>query len=107
VQDVADGTIVGLSPRDLDKESVPILVEDLFTLVEDSGRPNLYLDLSEIHQIASVVLGKLLALDKKLHEHGGRLILLHTDPFVYRLFQSTRLTDVLDIRPVETAGASV
>ena len=105
VQDVEDGTVVKLMPRDLDKEAVPVLVDDLHEVVQESGRPNLYLDLAEIHVLASVVLGKMLALDKKLREHGGRLILMHIDPFVYRMFQATRLTDVLDIRRAETAGS--
>ena len=105
VRDADDGSIVKLMPRDLDKETIPVLVEDLFELVQESGQPNLYLDLSDVHLLASVVLGKMLALDKKLRKHAGRLILLHIDPFVYRLFQATRRTEVLDIRQAEAAGS--
>ena len=43
-----DGTLVKLLPRDLDKETVPVLVEDLYELAQESGQPNLYLDLGEI-----------------------------------------------------------
>lgn len=105
VQDVADGTVAKLMPRDLNKETIPVLVEDLYELVQESGRPNLYLDLAEIRVLASVILGKMLALDKSLREHGGRLVLLHLDPLVYRMFQATRLTDVLDIRQAEPSGS--
>ena len=105
VRDVQDGTLVTLTNRDLDKDTVPVLVEDLFELVQESGQPNLYLDLSEIRLIASLVLGKMVALDLKLRSHGGRLILVHVDSFVYRMFQATRLTDVLDVRKAETAEA--
>jgi anti-anti-sigma factor len=104
VKDVDGGTLVKLTARDLDKETVPVLVEDLFELVQESGRPNLYLDLIEVRLIASVVLGKMLSLDTKLRAHGGRLILTSVDPFVYRMFQATRLTDVLDVRKAETVG---
>jgi anti-anti-sigma factor len=105
VRDMHDGTLVTLTARDLDKETVPVLVEDLYELASESGQPNLYLDLAAIHQFASVVLGKLLALDTKLREHGGRLVLLNLDPFVYQQFQITRIIDVLDVRQAETAGS--
>jgi anti-anti-sigma factor len=104
VRDVEDGTVVTLLPRDLDIETVPVLVEDLFELVQESGRPMLYLDLGAIRQLASVVTGKLLSLDAKLRQHGGRLILLQIEPLIYRMFQATRLTDVLDIRPAEAVA---
>ncbi len=105
VRDVEDGTLVQLSERDLNKETIPVLVDELFELVSESGQPNLYLDLGDIHLIASVVFGKMLSLDKKLRAHGGRLVLLNLDAFVYRMFQATRLTDVLDVRLAETAGS--
>ena len=105
VRDMQDGTLVTLTARDLDKETVPVLVDDLYELVSESGQPNLYLDLAGIHQLASVVLGKMLALDTRLRQHGGRLVLLNLDPFVYQQFQLTRIIDVLDIRQAETAGS--
>jgi anti-anti-sigma factor len=100
-----DGTLVKLTNRDLTKDTVPVLVEDLFELVQENGHPNLYLDLGSIHVIASVVLGKMLSLDMKLRQHGGRLVLVNIDPGIYQTFQSTRLTEVLEIRPAETADA--
>jgi anti-anti-sigma factor len=105
VRDVDDGTLVKLAARDLDKETVPVLVEDLLELALESGRPNIYLDFSDIQVLASVVLGKLLSLDAKLHEHGGRVIMLHLDRHLYSICQATRLTDVLDIRPDALVGS--
>ena len=68
VRDLDDGTVVKLTNRDLDNESVPGLTDELFELVRESGRSNLYLDLSAIRRIASVVMGKMLALRK---DHPG------------------------------------
>ena len=105
VRDFEDGSLVKLTNRDLDKETIPVIVDELLELVLESGRPNLFLDLSGIRQVASVVLGKMVALDAKLRTHGGRLILIHLDAFTYSLFQAGHLTDVLDIRKAETAGS--
>lgn len=103
VRDLEDGTLVKLSNRDLSKETLPVLVEDLIELVMESGRPNLYLDLENIRLMASVVLGKMVALNTQLGGRGGRLILVNVDPSVYQQFQATRLTEVLDVRRAEPA----
>jgi anti-anti-sigma factor len=107
VRDIDDGTLVKLTSRDLEKETIPVLVDDLFELVQESGQPNLYLDLGGIRVMASIVLGKLLSLDLKLRAQGGRLILTDLDPFLYQMFQATRLTDIVDVRPVTTTGYAV
>jgi anti-anti-sigma factor len=99
VRDVEDGILVKLSPRDLGADTISVMVDELIVLAMESGRPNLYLDFSNVQTLASIMLGKLLALDNQLRAHGGRLILVHVDRQVYRMCQATRLTDVLDIRP--------
>jgi anti-anti-sigma factor len=101
VRDIDDGTLIMMTQRDLDMETVPLLVEDLFEIVQESGQPNLYLDFSKVQLIASVVIGKMIAVNEKLREHGGRLIVLGLDPVHYEMFQATRLTDMLDIRRPE------
>ena len=98
VKDLEDGTLVELTQRDLDPESVAILVDDLCELVLESGRPNLYLDFARVQMLASVVIGKMISLDKKLHLHGGKLILGNIDSELYRFLQIARITDVLDVR---------
>ncbi|MBI2803875.1 MAG: STAS domain-containing protein [Planctomycetes bacterium] len=98
VLDTPDGTRITLTNRDLDPETAAVLVDDLLEVVLESGRPNLYLDFSEIRQLSSVVMGKLLALNTQLREHGGRLILLRLHPMVLEAFRVARLTEVLDIR---------
>jgi anti-anti-sigma factor len=98
VRDVDDGTRVKLTPRDLDMGTVPVMVDELVELVRESGRPNLYLDFSDIHVLTSVVLGNLLSLDTKLRKHGGRVVMLHVDSHLHGICEATRLTEVLDIR---------
>jgi anti-anti-sigma factor len=105
VRDMDDGTLVKLTNRDLDKETIPVLVDELFEIVQESGRPALYLDFGAIRLLPSLVLGKMISLDAKLREHGCRLILTNVDPLVYETFQATRLAEVLDIRPEEVIGS--
>ena len=97
--------LIRLTNRDLDSETIPVLVDDLIEVVLESGHPNLYLDFSQIRMLASAILGKMLSLDTRLREHGGRLIVVNLDPQLYETFQATRLTEVLDVRPDAVAGS--
>ncbi len=103
VRDMEDGTRVRLSARDLDPESISVLVEDLFELAQESGQPHLYLDFAEIRQVASVVMGKLLALHARLREHGGRVILQSLNPLPYETLQAARLTEILEVHMKEAS----
>ena len=105
VRDTEDGTLVKLTQRDLDKDTVAVLGDELFELARESGRPNLYLDLGGIRLMDSVVVGKALSLDTKLRKHGGRLILVNIDPFIFQIFHVARLTEILDIRKAEATGS--
>lgn len=98
VRDDDDGTLIVLTDRDLDMATLPVLVDDLFEIVQESGKPNLYLDFSKVQMIVSVVLGKLIAMHEKLREHAGRLVVVGLDPVHYAIFEATRLTEMLDIR---------
>src|ERR1044071_1145210 len=73
VRDMVDGTLVTLSNRDLSRDTVPLLVDELFELVQESGRANLYLDFGSVGLVPSLTIGKLVALSAKLQQHGGRL----------------------------------
>jgi anti-anti-sigma factor len=98
VEHVDDGLTVTLSQQELDSKAVWILVDELFELAQESGKPNLYVDFGNVRRIASVVFGKLITLDKRLREVDCRLILCNVDAFVYESFRSVRLTENLDIR---------
>jgi anti-anti-sigma factor len=101
VRDTDDGTLIVMTDRDLDMATLPVLVDDLFEIVQESGKPNLYLDFSKVQMIVSVMLGKLIAVHEKLRENGGRLILIGLEPAHYAIFEATRLTRILEIRRAE------
>jgi anti-anti-sigma regulatory factor len=74
VQDVADGTAVRLTYRDLDVQTLSIWIDELVELARESDRPTLYLDFEKVQVLTSVVLGKLFVLDRRLREIGGGLV---------------------------------
>ncbi|MBM3995055.1 MAG: hypothetical protein FJ303_13005 [Planctomycetes bacterium] len=107
VRDVADGTIVALRNRDLASDTVADLIDDLFALVQESGRPNLYLDFSAIGLVGEIVLEKVVVLDGQLRERGGKLTLLKLNASLYEMFEANNLTAVLDLRQADAAETLV
>lgn len=102
VRGLEDGTLVRLTQRDLNAETMTQLVDDLFEVVQESGRPNLSLDFAEVRILASVTVGKLMALNTRLQEHGGRLTLMNLEPVMVQTLQAVNLTDVFDIHAKST-----
>ena len=98
VLDTDDGTRVILTRRDIDPETAAVLVDDLLEVFLESGKPNLYLDFTEIRQVSSVIMGKLLALNDQLRSHAGRLVLQGMNAMVLEAFKTVRLDETLDIR---------
>jgi len=88
VQRVDDGILVKLSHQDLDLPSLTVLAEELFDLALESSGTVLYLDFAEVDCLASLVVGKLYALDRRLHEVGGRLVLCNLNPGIEELLQA-------------------
>jgi anti-anti-sigma regulatory factor len=91
VRDVAEGTVVTLTNRDLNEENAPVLAEDLHALVLESGQPNLYLDFANIGLIDRPVFDKVVALDEHLRANGCRTILLNLNAGLTRMFEATGL----------------
>ena len=56
VQDVADGTVVPITHRDLDVETLSIMAEELCELAHENNLPKLYLDFQKVTSLTSVAL---------------------------------------------------
>jgi hypothetical protein len=46
----------------------------------------------------SVIIGKVIALNTKLGERRGRVIVINLDPAVHETFRAARVGDVLDLQ---------
>jgi len=90
VQDFDDRIVVKYTARDLDEGTAAQLTDELTELAMESGRPALHLDLSTVYSLPSLVLGRLFALDRRLHAIGCRLVLCNLSPLLGEVLQVVR-----------------
>ena len=88
----------------LDGESIQILGEQLFDLVDNQGNRKLLLDFEKVVFVSSAALGKFITLNKKVNAAGGRLILCNIDPQIYEVFEITKLNKLFNIQKEEQAA---
>ena len=95
VQEIENGTLIRFTQRELDVETAAVLIDELTAFALEGGRLPVYLDLGLVRFLPSLVIGKLLALDHRLHALRSRLYLCNLDPFVVELLQVVRWPDAL------------
>ena len=105
VSDLDHGTVVRLRNRDLGLETVPVLVDELLVLVQESGKPNLYLDFADIGLVSDEAMSKLGELNDNLRKQGSQLILLNLNSTLRNMVETMRPTNAFDVRAVDAAGA--
>jgi anti-sigma B factor antagonist len=99
VEDIGDVTVVSFTDKKiLDEQNIQVIGEQLFGLVDDSGRTKLLLNFSNVEYMSSAALGKLITLNKKIQAAGGKLVLCSIDPQIREVFEITRLDKVFVIR---------
>jgi len=96
VFDRAEGRAATRLSGDLDIVSSDDVKRDLAQLV-DSGHVALALDLSDVGFVDSSGLGVLVAIHRHAESSGGSLVLRSVPPQVQRLFEITRLADLLTV----------
>jgi anti-anti-sigma regulatory factor len=89
-------TVARFADRSLCGSNVEAVGEELLRLV---SWPRLWLDFAVVEEVSAAMLGKLASLHLKVRAAGGALTLANLSPWVYTLFEITRLTTVLDVRP--------
>ena len=105
VEDIGDVTVVSFTDRKiLDEQNIQIIGEQLFGLVDESGRKKLLLNFGNVEYLSSAALGKLITLNKKLQQAGGRLILCNIDAQIYEVFEITKLNKLFSIHKEEQAA---
>jgi anti-sigma B factor antagonist len=101
-EEIGDVTVVSFMDRKiLDEPNIQIIGDQLFSLVDDSGRKKLLLNFGNVEYMSSAALGKLITLDRKLKAAGGRLVLCNIDPQIREVFEITKLDTVFIIREDE------
>ncbi len=85
----------------LDEGNIQELGQELFALVEDNGCKALLLNFSDVEFLSSAALGKLITLDRKVKENGGKLKFSNIRPEIYEVFVITKLHKLFDIKDDE------
>ena len=105
VEDIGDITVVNfVDKKILDEQNIQVIGEQLFSLVDELGRRKIVLNFKNVEFLSSAALGKLITLNKKLQQAGGKLILCNIDPQIYEVFEITKLDKFFKIMKEEQAA---
>jgi anti-anti-sigma factor len=97
-------TIRILDERLVDPEQLKRLFDDLYALLGKSDEQQVVLDFAPVKFMASAMLGKLVALQKKCDEYRAKLKLCSITPDILQVFKITKLNKVFDIQTDEATA---
>src|SRR5713101_7214094 len=104
-EEIGDVTVVSFMDRKiLDEQNIQVIGEQLFSLVDEAGRRKILLNFGNVEYLSSAALAKLITLNKKLQQAGGRLVLCNIDPQIYEVFEITKLNKFFKIMKEEQAA---
>jgi anti-sigma B factor antagonist len=102
VEHIGDVTVVNfVDPKILDGQNIQIIGEQLFSLVDEEGWRKILLNFGNVEYLSSAALGKLITLNKKLQQAGGKLILCNIDAQIHEAFEVTKLDKFFKIMKEE------
>jgi anti-sigma B factor antagonist len=105
VEPMGDVTVVNFVDRKiLDEQNIQVIGEQLFSLVDEQGLKKILLNFSNVEYLSSAALGKLITLNKKLQQAGGKLILCNIDAQIFEVFEITKLDRFFKIIKDEQAA---
>lgn len=94
-------TIRVLDERLVEPEQLKRLFDDLHALLGKSDQQQVILDFAPVKFMASAMLSKLVAFQKKCEEFRAKLKLCSVAPDILQVFKITKLNKVFDIQPDE------
>jgi len=97
-QPVGDVTVIQFTAsRILDEAEIQDIGEALLEEADKGMKPKLLLDFQDVGYMASAMLGKLVALNKKMRTNKGVLKLCAIRPPIMEVFKITKLHTLFDI----------
>lgn len=98
LEQIGEVTIARFTARHLlDEEKMQTLGGQLRSLGEEAGHRPLVLNFGQVERLSTELMGKLVALQRRVQEKGGRLALCQIHPQVYEVFKILKLPQVLSI----------
>lgn len=102
--DETNGIVTVFLVGEIDAYTVSELQEIMDAIVEEK-KPNIIVDLEKVNYIDSTGVGMFIGTLKSVKEYDGKLQLLNMQDRVYRLFQITGLTEVMDVKAAIRGGS--
>jgi anti-sigma B factor antagonist len=98
VEDIGEVTVVNFTDKKiLDEQTIQTIGEQLFSLVDESGRRKILLNFGNVEFLSSAALAKLITLNRKVQQNSGRLALCNIHPQIKEVFEITKLNRVFNI----------
>lgn len=102
IEQIGDVNVARLTSRHLlDEARIQALGDQLNGLGDEAGHTRLVLNFGSVERVSTEVLGKLMALRRKVQSKGGRLGLCCIQPSIAELFQALKLHSLLQVFPDE------
>jgi anti-sigma B factor antagonist len=92
--------------RLLDERAVERLGDELYSVADRADCQKLLLNFASVEGITSMMLGKLVMIQKKMNAKGGKLKLCDLAPEVQEVFAATKLNQIFDILESEGEGVA-
>lgn len=104
-EDLGEVTVVSFTDKKiLDEPAIQVIGEQLASLVDEMGKKQLLLNFGHVESLSSAALGKLVTLNRKIKEVGGKLVLCGINANILEVFEITRLNRIIEIRKDEQEG---
>ena len=98
LEDRPDGVVATITrPHLSEEENIEVFGKELIDLVDQYGCRHIIVSLQQVTYITSAALGKLIALNRRLHRKSGRLIVCGALDAVKDVLQASRLNDYFTI----------
>ena len=79
------------------EENIQEVGDQLYSLVEDQGLKQLLLNFGNVQYLSSAALGKLITLNKKVQQAGGKLAMCKIAKEILEVFEITKLDKLFKI----------
>lgn len=98
VDDCDDVVVVGITRTHLnDEENIELLGRDLISIVEQYERDRIVLDLAGVEYMTSSVVGKIIALHRRMHRDGGRLVVCNVGESIEKILATASLLQYFNV----------
>jgi anti-anti-sigma factor len=95
---IGNVTVVTFTDSELlDEDTIETVGKQLYGLVDKLDTRHLVLNLAAVRRLSTMMLGKLVALNKRVRTSGGRLVLCRIDPDLHKIFGILNLPPPLPI----------